>query len=627
MHGPVHTRPAAAGLMLLGKTIPDLLYEADENPVAFNQPDGSGWSSISTTLFRERAEEIALGLVALGLGRGDRVALLMESDLHFCLADMGCLIAGMVDVPIYVTHASHAVQFVARHSGSRVLFISKGSDAGRLQDLLPGLPELRFIVMVENDLGGDLPELPEGVQCLTLDELRAKGRFARTRGEDASRMRSMNRASDLATIIYTSGTTGEPKGVMLSHENISSNALAAFSELTGFRRGPGGEVTISFLPLTHVFARTLYYGFMAYGSTIYFSTPEALSADLQRVRPTTFATVPRLLEKVYSRIRQRAATLTGVKKALLQESLAFAGAYRLGAKQSLLQRAKHALLDRLVFAKWREALGGRVRFIISGGAALAADLTNIFAAARVPVLQGYGLTESSPVISYNRPDANRAGTVGPPLPLVEVTIAEDGEILTRGPHVMMGYYLDPARTGEAIDRDGWLHTGDIGTLSDDGYVTITDRKKDLFKLSTGKFVTPQPLESRLGAEPLVAQAVVIGTGHKYCAALLFPDEDVLRVFVRSRGMSENQPFERLVKEPVVIARFQEIVDKANEGMDPWSTVKRFHLVPQSLSTENGLLTPTMKLKRSRVREVYADEISRLYEGIEAGETRGEGVEA
>ncbi len=621
MPSQIITAPPDSGVSVLGKTLPALLYEASEgraNPRHFNQPAGGSWRPVSTAAFREQAEETALGLLELGLARGDRVALFMESDLFFCVADMGCLIAGLVDVPIYLTHAPDQVQYVIAHSESRVLFVSGVERLREIEAVLRDVPDLRHVVVVE----GAEEALPsyDKLEVHSLDALRARGRARKAQEPDVIRgLLNAIGPDDLATIIYTSGTTGRPKGVMLSHQNISHNALTAFSGLPDLRPGPGGEVAISFLPLTHIFARTLHYGFLHRGSSVYFTTPENLKQAMSAVRPTIFASVPRVLEKVYGGILKRVTEMSGAKKRIANWALELARRYDVERSPHGLYRLELALADRLVFSKWRDALGGRVRYIISGGAALSAELTNIFAAAGVRVLQGYGLTETSPVITYNRPDRNRAGSVGVPIPGVEVRLADDDEILTRGPHVMLGYYRDSERTHEVIDSEGWFHTGDVGVISSDGYLRITDRKKDLFKLSTGKYVTPQVLENRLTAHPLVEQVIVVGSGLKYCTALIFPEEDALRVFARSRGLDAARPAAELLEDPTVHARYQQLVDEANQGIDPWSTIKKFALIPEHLSIESGLMTPTMKVRRSAVRERYADRIKALYEDDEARE--------
>ncbi|WP_457653430.1 AMP-dependent synthetase/ligase [Rhodocaloribacter sp.] len=617
MKSRIYTAPPEDGEPVLGRTLPSLLYEACErypNPRAFNQPHDEEWQAFSYEEFRIRAEEMALGLQSFGLQRGDRVAFFMESDVYFCLADMACLIAGVIDVPIYLTHTEEALRYVLDHSEAKALFVSNLERLAAIAPVLEETPHVKTVILAEPEEGGALPPLPESVGLATMEAIRQVGRTRREQEPEAvTGMLERIDPQDLATIIYTSGTTGLPKGVMLTHENISSNALTAFQCMTDYAPGPRGEVVLSFLPMTHVFARTLYYGYLGYGTSVYFTTPNELTTALPKVRPTLFATVPRVLEKVYARILERAGELPKTKQRLFRWSLAVAEHYELGRRQPPMYRLKRRVADTLVFDKWRAALGGRVKHVICGGAALNARLANTFAAAGIDILEGYGLTETSPIITFNRPGRNRAGTVGQPIPGVEVMIAEDGEILTRGPHVMKGYYRDEERTREVLDPDGWFHTGDIGEFTEEGYLRITDRKKDLFKLSTGKYVVPQPLENRLTADPLVEQAVVVGPGYKYATALIFPNEEGVRLFARTHGIDDSLPFDELLEHPKVVARFQELVDRANVGMDPWSTIKKFKLVPAHLTPENGMLTPTLKVKRSLVYATFADEIAALYE--------------
>jgi len=617
MTGRIVKAPHEEGAPILGRTLPSLLYDACArfpNPKAFNQPVGEGWRSYSFDDLRVRVEEIALGLSAFGLEQGDRVAFFMESDVHFCIADMGCLVAGVVNVPVYLTQAPDAIRFVMNHAETKALFVSNLDRLAVIAPVLAEAPTMTTIIVADSDEGGAMPALPERVGLLTMEAIRQVGRTRRkTDPEAITGLLDRISPQDLATIIYTSGTTGQPKGVMLSHENISSNALTAFSCLGGYRTGAGKEVVLSFLPLTHVFARTLYYGHIGNGSSIYFSTPNDLARDLARVRPTIFAAVPRVLEKLYARILERGASLTGVKSRLFGWSLGLARQFEMGRKGRPLFRLKRRVADGLVFDKWRAALGGRIRHIICGGAALNEDLANLFAAAGVDVIQGYGLTETSPVIACNRIGKNRAGTVGMPIPGSEVMIAEDGEVLARGPNIMKGYYRDEERTAEAIDGEGWFHTGDVGEFSDDGFLRITDRKKDLFKLSTGKYVMPQPLENQLSAEPLIEQAVVVGMGYKYATALIFPNEEALFRLVKGQGFEGEPNLANMVTLPEVVACFQALVDRANEGMDHWSTIKRFTLLPAQCTIDNGLLTPTLKVKRANVHKRFEKEINAMYE--------------
>ena len=594
----------------LGRTLPSLLYHANAshpNSRAFVQKEGGSWKAYSTDEFKDAAEELAVGLLDLGLRPGDRVALYQESDVYFCLADMGCLIAGLIDVPVYLTHTPETIKFVLNHAEVQAVIASGGDRFDELIEALEFPTGVRHIILTEPAHDIKALGVPEGISLLTLSDVRSRGRELIL--DDSEHVRALSDRldpSDLATIIYTSGTTGRPKGVMLTHENISSNALMAFSGIKSYKPGMGGEVMLSFLPLTHVFARTLYYGALARGTSLYFSHPDRLVEDLSTVRPTVISTVPRVLEKVYAKIIARTQSATGLKGKIARWGLN--RAQRESSRSGLLFGAA----DRLVYKKWRAIFGGKIRWIISGGAALNSEITEVFNRAGLTILQGYGLTETSPVIAFNRPDSNRAGTVGTVLEGLELKIDVDGEILTRGPHVMAGYFRDEERTAAMIDEEGWLHTGDIGELSEDGFLTITDRKKDLFKLSTGKYVMPQPLENRLAAEPLIDQSVVIGSGHKFAAALIFPSEDNIRTLAQSLGISSAIELPALCKNERILTEFSRIVDKAIEGMSHWSTIKRFTVVPAQLSVENDLLTPTLKVKRAGVRNTFSEAIEELY---------------
>jgi len=616
MSGPVHTAPPDAGPVVLGKTLPDLLYDACEqyeNPRALNQPDDGGWRPLSLNRFRIRAEETALGLREMGLDRGDRVALLLESDVPFCVLDMGCLIGGLIDVPLYLSSSPDQMQYVADHAEARAIAVANPDRLRQAADLLPDLPQIETVILCEPDPASNRPDLPDRVELVTLDEVRARGRQSTDdRDVAVDALRSKIDADDLATIIYTSGTTGRPKGVMLSHENISSNAITSVGEISDFETGADGEVALSFLPLTHVFARMLLYAYVARGLSIYFVHPDRLVDALPKVRPTVFASVPRLLEKVYAGIRKKIRDAGGLGRRIGEWALDVAEDYRMDGTLSPMYRVKHAVADRLVFQKWRDALGGRVKYIVVGGAALQPDLATLFAAAGITALQGYGLTETSPVIAFTRPHRNTPGTVGEPIPGVEVKIANDGEILTRGPHVMQGYYKQPDKTDEVLTEDGWFHTGDIGKFDQDGFLKITDRKKDLFKLSTGKYVMPQPIENQLGSKPLVDKAVVVGSDRKFCAALLFPVEDQVRSRAEDLGLDPEAPLQDLLREENLVEVFRDLVRQANEGLDHWATVKRFALVPDELTVESDLLTPTLKVRRPEIKETYAREIDALY---------------
>jgi len=613
----IYTAPPNTGEAILGKTLPDLMYDACArytNPRMLNQPTADGWKPYSLDEYRVQSEETALGLLELGLARGDRVAFYLDSDVYLCIVDMGCLLAGLIDVPIYLTSTPDIIRYVIEHSEARMVAVSNLDYLERLAGLLAQTPHVEQVIVVEMTPDEPLPDLPESIQVVSLDQVRARGRQRLQQAPEAiDELRKQIDPHDLATIIYTSGTTGQPKGVMLTHENISHNGMTGLSGLTGYKAGPGNEVIVSFLPLTHVFARTLLYVAVEKGTSIYFTTPSELSETLRQVKPTFFSTVPRVLEKVYARILERTEGFTGAKKALGLWAIRLAEQFELGKEPTGLAALKYKIADKLVFSKWRQALGGNVQYVICGGAALNGRLANFFGAAGVPVYQGYGLTETSPIITFNRPGRNRAGTVGEPLPGLEVMIAEDGEILTRGPHVMQGYYKNEEKTREVLTDDGWFHTGDIGEFTEDGFLCITDRKKSLFKLSTGKYVMPQPLENGLGVEGLVEYAVVMGMGRKFCTALIFPEQDALRTYAKAQSIDGEGSIEDLLRHPEIIAQYQKLVDKANVGMDHWSTIKRFALISVQLSVENGLLTPTLKVKRSKVRKAFEKELEALYE--------------
>lgn len=610
----IHTAGPDSGEVVLGKTLPDLLDEAVArypNPNGFHQPrEGGGWETLSNGAFRDAADEIALGLYEVGLERGDHVAFFMESDMYFALADFGCLIAGVVNVPLYTTYAEDNLVYVTEHAEAKAMFVSNPAMLADLAGWLPRVPAVTTVILAEGSIGK--ANTPDGVRLLTLDELRALGRERKAERPDEPRvLREQIDAHDLATLIYTSGTTGRPKGVMLTHENISSNAYASF---TGIRvLGHQEEQVVTFLPLTHIFARMLQFAHIAWGQSIYFSNPDAIVPHLAEVKPTVFASVPRVLEKVYDRVLLGIRESEGLKKRIGMWALELAGQYDLSKERGGLSPIKYALADKLVYSQLRERLGlTRVKAIAVGGAALRPDLANSFNAFGIPVYQGYGLTETSPVISVNLPGRNRAGTVGPPIAGVEVAIAADGEILTRGPHIMKGYYKDEKRTAEVMDDDGWFHTGDIGEVTPEGFLKITDRKKALFKLATGKYVIPSPIENALMEDPLIEQAVVMGTGRKYAAALLFPNLDVLKGWARDKGLDPGMPQDDLLKHPDVLAKFERLVDEANRGHDSWGQVKRFKLIPEPMTVENDLLTPSMKVKRSAVDRAFADEIEAMY---------------
>ncbi|WP_412068119.1 AMP-dependent synthetase/ligase [Rubrivirga sp. IMCC43871] len=603
--------PTTKGEVVLGKTLPQLLDDAVEkypNAKAFNQPTDSGWQTMSNSELRTAADELALGLLENGLSRRDHVAFFMNSDLHFVLADFATQIAGIVNAPLYTTYAPDNLVYVTQHAEAKAMFVTNEEMLANFAGWAAQVPDVKLVVLFEGTGAG--AGLPDGVTLKTADALRAEGRQAlKAAPNRPDELRDQSEATELATLIYTSGTTGMPKGVMLSHQNISSNVLAGLPTLGAL--GNQEETILTFLPMTHIFARTLTIGHVAWGQSLYFSNPDQLVAHLAEVRPTMFSTVPRVLEKVYDKVSLGVSEATGLKHKIGSWALGLARDYDLAKPDGGVPGWKHGLADKLVYSKLREKLGlTRVKTVATGGAALRADLAQSFTAFGIPIVQGYGLTETSPIITMNTPTENRAGTVGQPIAGVDVAIAEDGEILSRGPNTMMGYYKEPDKTAEVMDEDGWFHTGDIGEFTPDGFLKITDRKKALFKLSTGKYVIPQPIENTLTESALIEQAVVVGNSQKFCTALIFPNMEALPVWAKQNGITATG--EALLKDPAVHAEFERLVAEANEGMDKWSQVQRFRLVPETMTVENEMLTPTMKVKRGAVNKVYTDSIDSMY---------------
>lgn len=604
---PILVEPGKA---LTGYTLPDILQHATrsfENPRMFNTRANGAWQSLSLSAFKEQVDQTALGLLNLGLQQGDRVGLYMESDTSFAVVDMACLIGGLVDVPLYLKQSAQNNEYILQHAEARVLVISSESQFTASGTDLGNLNTIEYIIVADPEQDAEYPKEKDGVTWLSLEAIQQKGK--QNAGNKA--LPSDIAPQDLATIVYTSGTTGRPKGVMLTQQNMAFNALTGYAELGMNQDSHKQEVAISFLPLSHMFARTIHYSNLAFGISTYFSTPDELGEDLRAVRPTVMASVPRVVEKLYARIRTKIATLTGIPYRIASWSLSVAEKYQLNQRAPLWQRLKLSLADKLLLSKWREALGGRVKYIIAGGAAMSSELVNLFGAANISILQGYGLTETSPVISFSRPQANYPETVGQPLPGIEVQVAQDGELITRGPHVMKGYYKDPEKTRSVLTEDGWFHTGDIGEITDKGCIRITDRKKDLFKLSTGKYVLPQAIENKLNADALVAQSVVLGEGQKFCAGLIFVEEPALKQYAVQENLAYSS-LDELLAHPEVLARYEACVQEANENMDHWNRIKQFKLIPEALSIENGMLTPTLKVKRKEVRSRFTTEIKELF---------------
>jgi len=596
-------------------TLCDLFYRSVETyrkPEHLKYKQGGAWRSVGSEEFRRAVEELSLGLRALGLERGDRVALLSENRPEWAYADMATLTAGAIDVPIYPTLTSSQVLYILKDSEAKIAVVSTPAQAAKVMETKSQAPSLRLVIGMEHGAS-----FPPGVT--TLDEVRAKGRAELAVRPAAVRERAAEvRPGDLATIIYTSGTTGDPKGVMLTHSNIVFNVKASTAAFAGLDQR---DVALSFLPLCHIFERMAEYLMLHHGVTIaYAEGVDQVVSNLAEVRPTLMCSVPRFYEKVHVRVREKVARDPAYRQRL------FAWALKVGGERFRHRvektspgpalRIKHAVADRLVFKKIRARVGGRIRVFVSGGAPLAREVAEFFGAAGLLILEGYGLSETSPVIAVNLPDAMRPGTVGRPIPGVEVKIAPDGEILTRGPHVMKGYFRKPEATAAAIDPEGWFHTGDIGHLDADGFLVITDRKKDLIVTSGGKKVAPQPIENRLKTNPFFGEIVIVGNRRNFPAALVVPNFETLEGWARQKGV----PFasrEELIQRPEVVALYEQLIQEMTPDLAQFEKIKKIALLPREFTLEAGELTPTLKVRRRVVEEKYKDVIDRLYGGAAA----------
>jgi long-chain acyl-CoA synthetase len=572
-------------------------------PDLFQRKTAQGWESIGAERALGEVESLALALRELGVSRGDRVALLSENRVEWPFTDLAVLGLGAVTVPIYPSLTAAQVRYLLDDSEPRVAVVSTQEQLDKMRAAARDRP----IAIVHMD---PLPPFPGGHAMAALVE-RGSAIRAREPQAFAESARSV-RPDDVATIIYTSGTTGEPKGAMLTHRNIAFDVAACLQMVD---LGPG-DLCLSFLPLCHVFERMAgLYAHLACGASIaYAESMDTVAANAAEVRPTVLCGVPRFYEKVYARVMDNARKERPLKRAIFHWGLA-AGLRRARAhfaRRSLPPFAALAAVigDRLVGARIRERIGGRVRLCISGGAPLPPKVLEFFFAIGVRVLEGYGLTETSPVITLNPPGREKSGSVGPPIPGVEVRIDGDGEILTRGPHVMLGYYRNEAATQEAL-QDGWFHTGDIGHLDADGYLVITDRLKDLLVTAGGKKVAPQPLEARLKTSKWVSEAVLLGDQRPYVVALLVPNFANLEAEARERGWP-HKSVDELIANPAAHALYQSLIDQINSELARFEQIKKFALLDHELTQEAGELTPTLKVKRRVVTERYASLIEGLY---------------
>src|ERR1700730_13954200 len=583
----------------------DLLkYQLDHYPMidAFAQKVGGEWKTFSTTESLETIAALAWGLHLAGIREGDRVADVTETNrAEWCFIHSAVMCLGAVHLPIHPNISSEEFEYILSDSEAKLIFVSSERLYQLIAPLQAKLPALRQIYTYDP---------VQGVKQWT--QLKAAGEESLADPANKivlEKIKANVSPGDLATLIYTSGTTGPPKGVMLSHTNLVMNCLASASLVPS---GPH-ERALSFLPLCHVYERNLISVYVYMGKSIFFAQNlNTIGEDLRDVRPQIFATVPRLLEKIYEKIVARGSRLKGFQKALYFWALQLAQQFEPGAQINLLRRLQLAVADRLIYSRWRDNLGGRIRAIISGSAALQPRLARVFWAAHMPVYEGYGPTEASPVIAanYPAPGCCKIGTVGPILPGGEAKIAADGEILYRGPNVMMGYYHRPELTTEAIDEDGWLHTGDVGEF-DGNFLKITDRKKEIFKTSGGKYIAPQQIENRMKESKLIAQIMVVGENRKFPAALIVPAFQAVVEHFRQRGINLRSNRE-LVIDREVNALIESEIRHLNEYFGHYAQIKKFVLLSKEWSLAGGELTPTLKLKRRELLKKYAKEIESLY---------------
>ena len=572
-----------------------------------NYKSDGRWISISSDEMLARAKNIAAGLHAIGIRRGDRIALLSESRVEWTLTDAGCIFSGVIDVPVYPTLTPPQVRYILKDSGASTLFLEGREKFDELKEILAECPQIKQIVYFD-------PAGMSAADGLSLQELEQLGREFQQQNPGAlDQLAREITPDDLATIIYTSGTTGEPKGVMLTHSNIVTNLIDSSGHLSFGEH----DIALSVLPLSHVFERQAMYMYLYRGMSVYFAESlQTIGPNLREVRPTVLVGVPRIFEKIYARIQERAAEAGKFAAMMLAWSVSVAreyAKYMLAHRPApLILKLKHAVAMKLVFTKWQAAFGGRMRLLVSGGAALPEDLTYIYLGAGIPIIQGYGLTETSPVITAGMLEDNRVGTVGKAIPNVEIRTAFDGEIEVRGPNVMRGYYKKPDETRAVFTDDGWFKTGDIGTIDADGFLRITDRKKELFKTSGGKYIAPQPIEQAIKASRFVNQVVLVGSGRKFPAALIVPVWEQLESYCKLKGIEVKDRSE-LCHHPRIIDLLQRQIDALTPNLARYEKIKKVALLEKEFTIEGGELTPTLKVKRRVIDEKYRDVIEKLYE--------------
>ena len=580
----------------------DYMIEKGPPDVMLAGKESGQWKKYSVPQVKEIVDNLSAGLLSLGIGPNDmtaegrdKVAILCKNRPEWMLLDLAVQQIGAILTPIYPTINVNELEFVLNDAQVKIVFVNDEELYLKVLSLKERVPSLKEIYTFER-----VPNAKHWKELLT--------KTTPALNEQIKNISAKIGYEDLATIIYTSGTTGTPKGVMLSHKNILSNVMASMPCFP-----PVSERALSFLPLNHIFERMVTYLYFFKGTSVYYAeTLDTIGENLKEVKPNMFTTVPRLLEKVYDRIMQKGNEQTGIKKKLFFWAHGLAEKFEINQRMGMWYRMKLSLANKIVFSKWREGLGNNIKCIVTGSAACQVRLIRIFTAARIVIMEGYGLTETSPVISVNRYNEKerKFGTVGPLIDGVEIKIAEDGEILCKGPNIMMGYYKRPDLSAEAL-KDGWFHTGDIGVMADNKFLKITDRKKELFKTSGGKYVAPMPIENKLKESPYVEQVMIVGPERKYVGALIVPSFPNLKDWCRQHNISYTSN-EEMIRNPKVIDMMKELVEIFNTYFNHVEQIKKFELLPNEWTVDGGELTPTLKLKRKVIMEKYRDAIERIY---------------
>jgi long-chain acyl-CoA synthetase len=598
------------------RNIPDLyrwrVKETPDRP-AFSYKKDNQWVDISWKDFFERAKCIASALIHMGFKKGNTAAIYSYNRLEWVLADLGILLAGGASITVYHSLPFNQASYIINDSESTFVFAENKAIIEEMKEKRTEIPNVQKVISFDNGV-------KEGDFIIGFKTFEDLGRsYLRNYEKQIEENIEKIKLDDIATMVYTSGTTGVPKGVIQTHLNHLSMVEMLY-DIGDIRED---DVCLLFLPLAHSFAKAVEYVHPRFGIKIAFAESiDKVIDNLAEVRPTVFPSVPRVFEKVYAKVRSNAEA-SPIKKKIFDWAISVGkkyGDYKIkGQKPPLGLSIKHKIAHKLVFSKIHERVGGRIRFFISGGAPLSKEIAEFLWSAGLLVLEGYGLTETTPAISINTTREFKFGTVGKPLKWVEVKIAEDGEILARGPNIAKGYWKKPKETEEVFKPDGWFHTGDIGIIDEDGFLKITDRKKDLIKTAGGKYVAPQPIENALKAgSPLISQAVVIGDARPYCVALITLNKDEVLNFAKAKGLDTSKSYEEIINDPVIISEIQKVIDGVNSNLASFETIKKFRIIPQDFMIEDGSLTPTLKVKRKVIMERYKDIINEMYSSSKEG---------